>query len=85
MNWLKYKIERRYSPSVRMYKIGKRLSRRLRWQMFRVRVKIFFFNRKIERRKGMKKHGNVVDCMIGFMISIVCTSCLIIRKITKKQ
>lgn len=85
MTWIRRVMERHYSPSVRMYKIGKRLSRRLRRQTFYVRVKIFFFNRKLERRKEMKKRGNIIDCMIGFMISIICTLCLIIRKIIKKR
>lgn len=55
MTWMRRVIERHYSPSVRMYKIGKRLSRRLQYQMFWVRVKMFFFNRKIKRRLSYEK------------------------------
>lgn len=36
-------------------RVLKKLTRRLRWQMFRLRVKMFFFNRKLERRLSYEK------------------------------
>lgn len=33
----------------------KRLWRRMQWQMFWIRVEMFFFNRKIERRLSYEK------------------------------
>lgn len=56
MNRLKSKVERHRSHSVRMYKIGNRCVRKLKRKIFWFRVKMFFFNRKLERRLSYEKN-----------------------------